>query len=94
MFGMALFAGICLPAAQAGLIDAAYERPGVASGIFTCLHMMLSAVVAQTVGFKLAHGFGSTAVTIPLLTVILIGLAGYVAFSWRMRQTAMPISND
>lgn len=88
MFGMALFAGLCLPAAQAGLIDAAPERPGIASGIFTFIHMILSAAVAQTVGFNLAQGYGSISVTAPLLIITLTGLIGYAAFSWRARLSA------
>jgi len=87
MFGLALFGGLCLPAAQAGLIDAAPERPGVASGIFTCIHMVLSAAVAQTVGVSLARGYGPLSVTAPLLIITLAGLIGYAAFSWQAQQS-------
>ncbi|MFK7967118.1 MAG: multidrug effflux MFS transporter [Burkholderiaceae bacterium] len=94
MFGLALFAGICLPAAQAGLIEAAREKPGVASGIFTCIHMMLSAAIAQTVGVKLAQGIGPMSMTLPLLVMTSIGLLGYAFFGWRAQQSRQLAARD
>ena len=47
--------------------------------------MVLSAAVAQAVGFTLAQGYGSLSVTAPLLIVTMTGLIGYAAFSSRAR---------
>lgn len=81
----AWFAGFSLPAAQAGLVAAAPDQPGVASGLFSFVQMTASALVAQAVGMGLQHG-GPATVTGTMFACSFVGLVGFMLLTGLIRS--------
>ena len=87
MSGIAFFAGLSMPAAQIGVVDAAPDAPGTASGIFSFTQMMCSAAAAQAVGSLLFAGtVGVTA------SMAVCAVAGLLCFGWLQPARRRPRS--
>ncbi len=76
--------GIGLPGAQAGLLAASGDQPGVGSGLFSFLQLAFSACVAQLIGT--IQVFGPAAITATMMVTTGVGLVGFLSFS--LRQAA------
>ena len=75
---LSFWMGIGLPGAQAGLLSASGDRPGVGSGLFSFLQLALSAFVAQLIGT--IQVFGPVAITATMTVTTSIGLVGFLSF--------------
>ena len=83
---MSLAMGIGLPGAQAGLLAASGDQPGVGSGLFSFLQLALSACVAQLIG--MIQVLGPAAITATMTVATGVGLAGFLSFTLRQRALA------
>ena len=83
---LALAMGIGLPGAQAGLLAASGDQPGVGSGLFSFLQLAVSACVAQLIGT--IQVFGPAAITATMMVATGVGLVGFLSFSLRQAAPA------
>jgi DHA1 family bicyclomycin/chloramphenicol resistance-like MFS transporter len=83
---MSLAMGIGLPGAQAGLLAASGDQPGVGSGLFSFLQLAFSACVAQLIGT--IQVFGPAAITATMTVTTSVGLVGFLSYTLRQATPA------
>ncbi len=83
---LSLAMGIGLPGAQAGLLAASGDQPGVGSGLFSFLQLAFSACVAQLIGA--IQVFGPAAITATMTVTTGVGLVGFLSFAVRQAAPA------